>query len=203
MERLQTEGLWTNAPNNYGPTWPQQRLQALKRDHHRCQICGALEIDAPHHVHHKTPFRTFASAEAANQLENLMTVCPGCHRKVEQAVQMRSGLAGLAYVLGKLVPLFLMCDDRDLGVSCDPQSSLADGQPAAVIYDNFQAGIGLSEQIYDMYEELVNRAFEIVSACDCSDGCPACVGPAGENGVGGKHETLAIFSILRETASKV
>ena len=116
---------------------------------------------------------------------------------------MRSGLAGLAYVLGKLAPLFLMCDERDLGVTSDPQSSLAEGQPAAIIYDNIPAGIGLSEQLYDLYEELVNRAFEIVSTCDCSDGCPSCVGPAGENGAGGKRETLAIFSILRGPGRKV
>jgi DEAD/DEAH box helicase domain-containing protein len=203
VDRLQVEGLWTNAPNDYGPTWPQQRLRALERDHHRCQICGALEINAPHHVHHKTPFRTFPSTEAANTLENLITVCPSCHRKVEQAVQMRSGLAGLAYVLGKLAPLFLMCDEHDLGVTSDPQSSLADGQPVAIIYDNIPAGIGLSEQLYDLHEELVSRAFEIVSTCDCEDGCPSCVGPAGENGAGGKRETLAIFSMLRGTDRKV
>jgi DEAD/DEAH box helicase domain-containing protein len=203
VDRLQGEGLWTNSPNDYGPSWPRQRIRTLERDQHRCQICGALEINAPHHVHHKKPFRTFPSAEAANQLENLITVCPSCHRKIEQAVQMRSGLAGLAYVLGKLAPLFLMCDERDLGVTADPQSSLADGQPAAIIYDNIPAGIGLSEQLYDLYEELVNRAFEVVSTCDCTDGCPSCVGPAGENGAGGKRETLAIFSILREPAPKV
>jgi DEAD/DEAH box helicase domain-containing protein len=203
VDRLQAEGLWNNAPNDYGSSWPRQRQRALERDQHRCQICGALEINAPHHVHHKKPFRTFPSAEAANQLENLITVCPNCHHKVETAVRMRSGLAGLAYVLGKLAPLFLMCDERDLGVTSDPQSPLADGQPAAVIFDNIPAGIGLSEQLYDLYEELVNQAFEIVSTCDCADGCPSCVGPAGENGAGGKRETLAIFSILREAAPKV
>jgi DEAD/DEAH box helicase domain-containing protein len=203
VERLQAEGLWTNTPNDYGPSWPRQRIRALERDQHRCQVCGSLEINAPHHVHHKKPFRTFPSAESANQLENLITVCPSCHRKVEQAVHMRSGLAGLAYVLGKLAPLFLMCDDRDLGVTSDPQSSLADGQPVAIIYDNIPAGIGLSEQLFDLQQELVSRAFEIVSTCDCTDGCPACVGPAGENGAGGKRETLAIFSILREPGHKV
>ena len=56
----------------------------------------------------------------ANRLENLTTLCPSCHHKVEQNVRMRSGLAGLAYVLGNLAPLFLMCDTGDLGTHVEP-----------------------------------------------------------------------------------
>jgi DEAD/DEAH box helicase domain-containing protein len=35
-----------------------------------------------------------------------------------------------------------------------------------------------------------------VSQCGCEDGCPSCVGPGGENGIGGKQETLAILKQL-------
>jgi len=35
-----------------------------------------------------------------------------------------------------------------------------------------------------------------VSQCECEDGCPSCVGPGGENGYGGKAETLAILNDL-------
>ena len=48
----------------------------------------------------------------------------------------------------------------------------------------------------DPHEELIQRAFELVSVCACEDGCPSCVGPGGENGVGGKQETLAILKEL-------
>ena len=68
-----------------------------------------------HDVHHKIPFRSFTSIEEANRLENLTTLCRTCHQKVEQNVRIRSGLAGLGFVLGNLAPLFLMCDPRDLG----------------------------------------------------------------------------------------
>jgi DEAD/DEAH box helicase domain-containing protein len=198
--QLQAEKLWTNSPNDYGADWNRLRRIVLERDHHRCQICGAIEMATPFQVHHKKPFRAFTTVEAANKLDNLITVCPTCHRKVEMAVHMRSGLAGLAYIMGKIASLFLMCDEHDLGVSSDPQSSLAEGGPAVVIYDNFPGGIGLSEALYDMYHDLINQAQEIVLTCPCTDGCPACVGPAGENGLGGKRETLAIFASLTQSS---
>jgi DEAD/DEAH box helicase domain-containing protein len=142
------------------------------------------------------PFRTFASYEVANQLDNLVTLCPNCHRLAETAVRMRSGLAGLAYVLGQMAPLFLMCDSRDLGVHSDPQSPLGDGKPTVVVYDQAPAGIGLSERLYQLHAELIASALERVQECECSDGCPACVGPAGESGAGGKAETLALLKAL-------
>ena len=200
VEALRAQALWNNDANDYGPTWPAQRLRALERDGHRCQVCGALEINRPHHVHHKKPFRTFTSAEAANQLDNLITVCPSCHRRVEQALHIRSGLAGLAYVLGNLAPFFVMCDRGDLGIHSDPQSPLGDGRPTVVIYDNIQAGIGLSERLFDLHHELILRAREVVGACPCLDGCPSCVGPGGENGAGGKRETLALLEALIESS---
>jgi len=159
----------------------------------------SLSKGRAHHVHHKIPFRAFASYRQANQLSNLVTLCPRCHRRAELAVRVRSGLAGLAFALGHLAPLFLMCDARDVGVHCDPQSPLADSQPAVVIYDQVPAGIGFSERLFELHDELMVRAYELVAACECADGCPSCVGPAGEDGLGGKRETLAILEALAVT----
>jgi len=129
-------------------------------------------------------------------LDNLITLCPECHRRVETAVRVRSGLAGLAFVLGNLAPFFLMCDPRDLGVHSDPQSPLADGQPAVVIYDQTPAGLGFSQRLFELHAELLQRGRDLVSVCPCNDGCPSCVGPGGEQGAGGKAETLAILDAL-------
>ncbi|MDI6770630.1 MAG: DUF1998 domain-containing protein [Anaerolineales bacterium] len=137
-----------------------------------------------------------SAAARANQMDNLISLCPACHRKAEANVRMRSGLAGLAYVLSQLAPLFLMCDSRDLGVHADPQAAFADGQPALVIYDNVPAGIGFSQKLFEMHTDLLARALELVQECECEDGCPSCVGPGGENGVGGKQETMAILKQL-------
>jgi DEAD/DEAH box helicase domain-containing protein len=205
VDRLREEGLWRNDPNDYGPGWPRQRDLARARDGYRCQVCSAPEQGRSHDVHHKVPFRSFVIAaggnppfEVANRLENLVTLCPACHRRAETAVRVRSGLAGLAFVLGHLAPFFLMCDGRDLGVHADPQSPLAEGRPSVVLYDQVPAGIGFSQRLFELHDELARRAYELVSACECQDGCPSCVGPGGENGLGGKRETLAILETLVE-----
>ena len=203
VEALRAQGLWSNDPNDYGPNWPEQRSRARARDGYRCQICGAPEKERAHDVHHKVPFRTFGSYRQANQLSNLVTLCPACHRRAEQAVRMRSGLAGLAFTLGQLAPLFLMCDVRDIGVHADPRSPLADQQPAIVIYDQVPAGIGFSERLFELHDDLISRAREAVSGCACTSGCPACVGPPGEDGQAGKQEALAILEMLTCPPSQI
>ena len=196
ISRLREQGLWRNDPNQYGPNWSGLRGRVRARDGYRCQVCGALENDRQHDVHHKIPFRAFESPSQANQLDNLTTLCRTCHQLVEMNVRIRSGLAGLAYTLGNLAPLFLMCDDRDLGIHSDPKSPLAGGNPAVLIYDRVPAGIGFSQRLYEIHADLIQRATELVAQCECVDGCPSCVGPGGENGLGGKQETLAILNSI-------
>jgi DEAD/DEAH box helicase domain-containing protein len=196
LETLRNLGLWNNDANYYGSTWEVQRKKALQRDRSTCQVCGAREIGVVFHIHHKIPFRTFASSAEANQLENLMTLCPACHKRVEENVRIRSGLSGFTYILHNLSTLFVMCDQSDLGAVSDPQSPLGEGQPAAVLYDQIPAGIGLSEQIFKTINQLCLEAYDHILLCACLDGCPACVGPGGENGGGGKIETLAILAAL-------
>jgi DEAD/DEAH box helicase domain-containing protein len=201
VARLQDAGVWSNNPNDYGPEWARIRDRVRARDRYICQVCGTPENSRQHDVHHKTPFRAFlrngvVDRAEANRLENLTTLCHTCHQKVEQNVRIRSGLAGLGFVLGNLAPLFLMCDTRDLGVYTDPAWSAANNQPCVVLYDFVPAGIGFSQKLFEIHDELIQRALELVSECPCEDGCPSCVGPGGENGIGGKQETLAILREL-------
>ncbi len=69
-----------------------------------------------------------------------------------------------------------------------------------VIYDQIPAGIGFSERLFELHDELLARALELVSACECDAerGCPSCVGPGGENGYGGKKEARALLEALVE-----
>ena len=195
VEALRLSGAWTNDSNDYGPDWPRIRLAVRTRDGFRCQVCGASENGREHDVHHKIPFKAFTSVAEANRLDNLITLCSSCHRKAEQNVRIRSGLAGLSYALSQLAPLFLMCDSGDLGVHTDAAGTIL-GHPSVVLYDQVPAGIGFSQKLFEIHDELIARTLELVSECECKDGCPSCVGPGGENGYGGRQETIAILKEL-------
>ncbi len=196
VSNLKDRMLWNADKNDYGPDWKNIRAKALRRDGNRCQVCGASGSDQPLHVHHIKPFRSFTSRETANQLQNLITLCPSCHRNAETRVRIRSGMAGFSYVLHNLAPLLIMCDGEDIDVHYDPNSTLGEGQPTVVLFDNIPGGLGLSENLYELHDELLNQGYETVAHCECEDGCPSCVGPVGEEGSGGKEETLAIFKAL-------
>ncbi len=193
---LREQNLWNSDPNRYGANWTQQRDAARQRDSYACQNCGAKEQGRSHAVHHKMPFRAFESYLEANRLENLITLCPACHQRAESVVKVRSGLSGLAYALGQLAPLFLMCAPNDLGIHADPKSPLADGCPVVVLYEQVPAGVGFSQRLFELHDEIILRTYQLVSACECQDGCPSCVGPGGEQGAGSKPETLAILQQL-------
>jgi len=100
----------------------QAKLAAHVRDGHRCRQCSVPEREGrAHDVHHIRPFREFGyirgenrNDRMANDLENLITLCPTCHQRAEAARGARSALAGLSYALRNIAPLYLMCDPRDL-----------------------------------------------------------------------------------------
>ncbi len=50
-------------------------------------------------------------------------------------------------------------------------------RPTVFLYDNYPGGIGLSAPLYDLRERVVKEAHDLVQACGCNHGCPACVGP--------------------------
>lgn len=49
--------------------------------------------------------------------------------------------------------------------------------PTVYLYDNYPGGIGLSTPLYDFRAKVVEGAHGLISACMCTHGCPACVGP--------------------------
>ncbi|MGV8050351.1 MAG: DEAD/DEAH box helicase [Anaerolineaceae bacterium] len=196
IEKLRQEDLWTADGNNYGSGWAALKQKILSRDGYQCRVCGATGDDTQLHVHHIQPFKTFVNPDLANSPSNLITLCPSCHRQAEQNVRLRSGLAGASNALGNLAPLMVMCDREDLGILSEPRSILSDGSPTILVYDNIPGGLGLSERLFEQHRFWLDRTREMISDCQCLDGCPACVGPIGEAGHGGKAEALALLEGL-------
>jgi DEAD/DEAH box helicase domain-containing protein len=199
---LEAQGV-LNAPADYGPSWPQARKGALVRDGYTCRQCGAPERgERRHDVHHVRPFREFGyipgenrNDRVANSLDNLITLCPTCHHRAEAARGARSALGGLSYALGNIAPLYLMCDPRDIGRLSEIRSKNTKG-PTITIYDRVPEGLGLSERLYELREEMLNAVRELIMGCRCQDGCPACIGPVGPGEQRVKRLTLQLVEAL-------
>ncbi|MGQ0602905.1 MAG: Zn-binding domain-containing protein, partial [Anaerolineales bacterium] len=216
-QALALEGILLGS-NNYGPNWEQQRNAARARDGFKCRQCGKPESPSPvasisatgegrgggrqHDVHHNVPFRTFGYLPGvnehyrqANALENLITLCPTCHQRVEAARGTQTALGGLANALSNVAPLFLMCDPRDLGVQAEPRSKETRA-PTITIYDRVPEGLGLAERLYELRGELLRGALELVAQCPCREGCPACVGPV-------SLEEINVKALTRQLAERL
>ena len=173
-------------PNDYGPDWDKVRAEILERDGHHCRKCGAGEPPGrSHDVHHIRPFREFGYVRGVNQNdrlanapENLITLCRACHHRAEAATGLRGALSGLGHVLGEIAPLYLMCDPRDIGVIAEARSTFTE-LPTITIYDRVPAGIGLSDELFELHDQLLRAAYDVVARCPCETGCPGCVGPIG------------------------
>lgn len=204
VRQLAEEGILVG-PNDYGPNWDVQRNAARARDGFRCRQCGKAEDPAAgrqHDVHHIVPFRSFGyvrglneNYKLANDLTNLQTLCRACHQRAEAARGTQTALGGLAYALGNLAPLFLMCDPRDLGVMAEARSRET-RQPTVTIYDLVPEGLGFAERLYELHADLLAGALDLVSACPCRDGCPGCVGPVTLDGLETKALTRRLAARL-------
>ncbi|HEU4863433.1 MAG TPA: DEAD/DEAH box helicase [Candidatus Limnocylindria bacterium] len=100
------------------------------------------------------------------------------------------GLARLARTTGALL---LMSDPRDLGVLAQVQAPFT-GRPTLYLYDAVPGGVGLTERLFSLVDELIRACREAVESCPCADGCPACVGPAIEVGGRGKHVVAELLA---------
>jgi hypothetical protein len=69
----------------YVNDWHSVRRQALGRDDYECQRCGAdeSELGRDPGLHHIVPIREFDEYNDAPELDNLITLCPPCPKKVE------------------------------------------------------------------------------------------------------------------------
>jgi DEAD/DEAH box helicase domain-containing protein len=155
---------------------------------------GSGELDLPQQEMHTTaywltlPSRVMASLPFA-------------------ADDRRDGVVGLSFAIRQVAQLLLMCDRQDIGISIgssdgadvgphvgpDLQVGPFPDEPRIFIYDNYPGGIGFSEPLYGMHDELLRQTRELIASCECQQGCPACVGPIGNTGPMAKRVALQIL----------
>jgi DEAD/DEAH box helicase domain-containing protein len=138
--------------------------------------------------------------------------------------ERQSGMFGLLHALTSIATLLLMCDGRDLGAAIGERPPLPDTgeasatdlhnefiptrlrdgsaslkeffEPNLYLYDAYPGGIGFSQPLFRAHDLLVRKTRELIAACACEDGCPSCVGPAGELAPRAKEAALAILDRL-------
>lgn len=81
----ETHHRWKGGDVEYGGKWWQIRQEALTRDGYTCQSCGTTrdDLNTNPHVHHIKPIRDFENPQDAHTIDNVVTLCPRCHGKVE------------------------------------------------------------------------------------------------------------------------
>jgi DEAD/DEAH box helicase domain-containing protein len=132
--------------------------------------------------------------------------------------ERQSGMFGLLHALESVATLLLMCDRRDLGTAIGerppaPGGSSAELEPIQMedmasanakeffepnlyLFDAYPGGIGFSEPLFRTHHLLVQKTRELIAACTCEQGCPSCVGPAGDLAPRAKEAALAILDRL-------
>src|SRR5216684_2933914 len=131
--------------------------------------------------------------------------------------ERQSGMFGLLHALESVATRLLMCDGRDLGTAIGERPPDAAGaehfsvarmeevvganakelfEPNLYLFDAYPGGIGFSEPLFRAHELLVQKTRELIAACGCEQGCPSCVGPAGDLAPRAKEATLAILDRL-------
>jgi DEAD/DEAH box helicase domain-containing protein len=135
--------------------------------------------------------------------------------------ERQSGMFGLLHALASVATLLLMCDRRDLGTAIGEKPPYPNGddtmtesvqlrdrvapnakeffEPNLYLYDAYPGGIGFSEPLYRAHDVLMSRTRELIAACECAQGCPSCVGPAGDLAPRTKDAALAILDRLSDS----
>lgn len=132
------------------------------------------------------------------------------------------GLYGIVYIMGNIVPLYLLCSRRDIGVhlgdregewSYRGEPGVQDKKsmdelkkrlysPTIFIYENYPGGVGFSYELFNIHPEPFIKAKEEIKSCSCSTGCPSCTGPLFASDVNVKDISVEIIDLILQKQQK-
>ncbi len=165
---------------------------------------GAGKLELPENEMHTTAFWITLERELLAELPYALS-------------DRQNGILGLLYAMASMATLLLMCDGRDLGTAVgerptspgvetewqefsaalNPPAEMKEFfEPNLYLYDAYPGGIGFSEPLFRVHDILLRRTRELILGCRCEQGCPSCVGPAGDKCEKTKEAALAILQRL-------
>jgi DEAD/DEAH box helicase domain-containing protein len=88
----------------------------------------------------------------------------------------------------------VLCDPKDIR-SYPVLRAPYTHRPTIFLYETYPGGVGISDKLYTHYDRLLSAATNLIENCGCKEGCPSCVGPAGETGAYGKAGALVLAGL--------
>ncbi|MFP4508350.1 MAG: DEAD/DEAH box helicase [Candidatus Acetothermia bacterium] len=91
----------------------------------------------------------------------------------DRGMDPEGGLHAIEHAIISLTPFYAMCDRWDIGGFSSRHHR--EGGGAIYIYDGYEGGIGITEEVYDLLDELMESTLELIAGCSCEEGCPSCI----------------------------
>jgi DEAD/DEAH box helicase domain-containing protein len=91
-----------------------------------------------------------------------------------KGLSFEGGLHGIEHVATAMLPLYAICDRRDLGGESHLTHNQLDA-PGIFVYDNSPGGVGLTEKGYENIDHLLRTVLDAIQDCPCEKGCPSCI----------------------------
>jgi len=104
-------------------------------------------------------------------------------------------LMGAGRAIQTVASVLLMVDPHDLGLVTQVRSPHHEA-PTIYLYEATPGGVGLSVRLWERHSELVAAAADLIRACGCDGGCPACTGPRLEPDVDARALALRLLGEL-------
>ncbi|MFQ5649517.1 MAG: DEAD/DEAH box helicase [bacterium] len=159
--------------------WQTTKYKKLKFETH--ENIGFGKVELPELEMHTTSYWWELEPDLADKLQISQT-------------NLGDGLKALANALQTVAAVYLMCDPRDIRTAPMVRAPLTQ-KPTLYIYDNHAGGVGFSQKLFHLHDELKKAALELIASCACDSGCPSCVGPILEVGDMGKESAIGLLRL--------
>jgi DEAD/DEAH box helicase domain-containing protein len=194
----------TDPQSSHGEVHVSSRVVGFKKiKFYTNENVGSGELDLPEQQMHTTAYWLTIPTQ-------VMAVLPFAPD------DRRDGVVGLSFAMRQVAQLLLMCDRQDIGISIGTREqgeqtdltrtglpATVSNEPRIFIYDNYPGGIGFSEPLFGMHDELLARTRALIASCECGHGCPTCVGPVGDTGPLAKTVALRILDSIAAGRSEL